>query len=511
MDNMRNEVLLSMQNIRKSFAGNPALTNANLEVAKGEVHALVGENGAGKSTILKILTGVYQHFSGEIIFDGREVKFTSTNDAQKNGISPIYQEINLVSQRTVAQNIFLGKEPTRHLLVDRRKMRDEANALLAKVGVTIDVDRALNTYSVAVQQMVAIARALSFDAKLLIMDEPTSSLHDREIDVLFSVIERLRESGVSVIFVSHKFDEIYRICDYITILRDGRTVTSAPIQNYKRIQLVADMLGKDPNEIRKRGQTAFNIQETKKEGDLILETANIRCLPKLKDVSISLKSGEVLGIAGLLGSGRSELAKAIYGALPSQSSSFRLLGSDHKPINPEKSIGSGIALVPEDRKGEGLIGVMSIKENLTLSSLKQISRFGLVSTAKENKIAETYIRLLRIKCMNMNQAVSELSGGNQQKVLLGRALALQPRILILDEPTRGVDVGAKAEIQSLISDSIREREGFATILISSEMEEILEGSNKIHVIKDGFSICDLDPTVVENSELMQYLASEVQD
>ncbi len=497
-----------MQNITKTFAGVPALENASLEVARGEVHALIGENGAGKSTILKILTGVYHHYSGAIMFEGKEVGFSSTHDAQQYGISPIYQEINLVAQRTVAQNIFLGKEPKRYLLVDRKKMRVESERLLEQVGVSIDVDKPLNTYSVATQQMVAIARALSFKSKLLIMDEPTSSLHDKEIDVLFSVIEKLKDSGVSVVFVSHKFDEIYRICDHITILRDGKTVSSAPIHEYKRINLVADMLGKDPNEIRRRGQTSFNTRKTKK-GEVLMEIRNISSLPKLKDVSLSIRAGEVLGIAGLLGSGRTELAKAIYGAEFSKSSVFRYKGKDYRPSTPEKSIAGGIALVPEDRKSEGLIGVMSIKENLTLSRLNEISRFGIINESREKEIVEEYIRLLYIKCSNMNQSVSELSGGNQQKVLLGRAMILQPNILILDEPTRGVDVGAKAEIQALISESIQRREGFATILISSEMEEILEGSNKIHVIKDGFSVRDVDPETVENSELMQYLASEI--
>jgi ribose transport system ATP-binding protein len=498
------DTLLEMSGIKKSFAGSPALSEGNLSVRRGEVHALVGQNGAGKSTMIKVLTGVYGADSGSIRFEGKDARFRSPHDAQCGGISPIYQEINLVPQRTVAENVFLGKEPKRFGLVDRRRMESDSEALLAKVGVRVDTRAPLESLSIATQQMVAIARALSFDAKLLIMDEPTSSLHDREVESLFASIRQLKASGVAVIFVSHKLDELYQICDRVTILRDGRTVATGAMGDFSRLDLVAAMLGRDPGKIRGVGQTAF-ARASRKAGEVLLETRSLSSRPLLKSASLTLRKGEILGIAGLLGSGRSEFAKALYGADRIDGGTAVLGGEPFAPASPAEALGRGIALTPEDRKTEGLVGIMSIRENMTLPLLPRLSRLGVIDKRKESGIVRKYMDLLQVKSSGPDQLVSQLSGGNQQKVLLARSLALEPSLLILDEPTRGVDVGAQAEIQALISESVDSGRG--VILISSEMEEILEGSDRVHVLRDGESVADLDPSSATHAEIMNCMAS----
>ncbi len=499
------DVVLRMRGVHKAFGGTPALVSGDLEVRRGEVHALMGQNGAGKSTLLKVLTGVYSADGGEISFSGEPVAFRSPHEAQHNGISPIYQEINLVPQRTVAENIFLAKEPRRWGLVDRRRMESDARELLRRVGVDVDVTLTLEKLSTANQQMVAIARALSFDAQLIIMDEPTSSLHDREVDTLFSVIQQLKNTGVAVIFVSHKLDELYRICDRITILRDGRTVLTSPLDQLSRLDLVATMLGREPEAVAVGGQTAFTRPADKTHGATLLRVQHGRVAPRLHDASFTVREGEIVGVAGLLGSGRTELATALYGAAAFDGGSAELDGQPFAPASPGAAIASGVAMTPEDRKTEGLVGAMSIAENISLSLLPRISRFGFVNRAREQRIVERYTSRLRVKSTGPQQLVAELSGGNQQKVLLARALALDPRLLILDEPTRGVDVGAKREIQQLISDIADIDRG--VILISSEMEEVVEGSDRIVVLRDGETIASLEARTVTNAQIMIYMAS----
>ena len=497
-----------MSGVRKAFSGTLALSQGDLTVQRGEVHALMGQNGAGKSTLIKALTGVVTPDSGTIEFDGQPVSFRSPHDAQRGGISPIYQEINLVGLRSIAENVFLGKEIKRGPFLDRRAMLEQAEQFLERVGVRADPRRPLHTVSTATQQMVAIARALSFKSKLLIMDEPTSSLHDREVDTLFEVISGLRKDGVSVIFVSHKLDELYRICDSITILRDGRTVHSGPLAELSRIELVSTMLGRAPEAIETSGQTAFvRAENPTPTTEVLLEARNIAAGGLCKDASLTLHSGEVVGVAGLLGSGRSEFGAALYGAEPRTSGEVRFNGNEFHPKDAKEGLRAGLALAPEDRKVTGLVGPMSIAENITLSILDQVSRFGVVSRRTEKRLVTEYMENLDIKASGKDQPVQQLSGGNQQKVLLARALATKPKILILDEPTRGVDVGAKREIQRLISELVAKEREVGVLMVSSEMEEIIEGSNRIMIMRDGESVAFLDSRSVTHGQLMMYMAS----
>jgi ribose transport system ATP-binding protein len=499
------DVVLRMSGIRKTFAGTAALSDGNLTVRAGEVHALMGQNGAGKSTLIKVLTGVYKADEGEIEFMGEAAQFRSPHDAQDHGISPIYQEINLVGQRTVAENIFLAREPRRFGLVDRAAMAAGARELLGRVGVEVDPNAVLDTLNTATQQMVAIARALSFDAKLIIMDEPTSSLHDREAETLFEVIRQLRDNGMAVVFVSHKLDELYRICNRITILRDGATVLESELSELSRLDLVATMLGREPEAVAEGGQTAFTRPERRSGGSTVLSIDNLAVEPRLRSASLSVRSGEILGVAGLLGAGRSEMAAGVYGTAPLAHGTVTLAGKSYTPRDARHGIASGIAMTPEDRKSQGLIGIMTISENITLSLLPRMSRFGIVDARRARLITQKFLDALGIKARDGAQLVNELSGGNQQKVLLARALALEPRLLILDEPTRGVDVGAKREIQRLISEVATADRG--VILISSEMEEIAEGSDRIQVLRDGETVAALDARTVTNAQIMIYMAS----
>ena len=406
----------------------------------------------------------------------------------------------------MAENIFLAKEPRKYGFADREAMVRGTRQLLERVGMgQTDPNSPLERLNTASQQMVAIARALSFDARLIIMDEPTSSLHDREVDTLFRVIRQLKADGVSVIFISHKLDELYRICDQITVLRDGATVLTGALSDLSRLDLVATMLGRKPEAIAAGAQTAFTRAEQRTTGETLLRAQGVASWPRLRNASLSVRSGEILGIAGLLGSGRSELASAIFGAGDLNAGTFELDGRPYRAKNPRAAIRAGVALTPEDRKTEGLVGIMSIADNMTLSILKRISRFGFISRRKERELANEYAQRLGVRMTSLDQPVKELSGGNQQKVLLARSLAVKPRLLILDEPTRGVDVGAKLEIQRIISDIADKDRG--VILISSEMEEIAEASDRIHVLRDGESVASLDARSVTNAQIMIYMAS----
>ncbi|MFD2840118.1 sugar ABC transporter ATP-binding protein [Populibacterium corticicola] len=505
---MDQEPLLHIEGLQKSFSGTTALSDACLTVYPGEVHALMGQNGAGKSTLIKTLTGIYTGDGGKIEFCGQPINFRSPYEAQRGGISTIYQEINLVGLRSVAENVFLGQEPTRFSALNRSRMDKEAKTLLARVGIDVDPRLPLARLSTAAQQMVAIARALSFRSKLVIMDEPTSSLHDREVDTLFEVIDNLRQDGVSVIFTSHKLDELYRICDKVTILRDGRTVRTSPMADISRIELVATMLGKDPRQIEASGQTAFERPKAPKPGvEPLLDVRRVSSGGLCRDAALSLHAGEVVGVAGLLGSGRSELAAAVYGMSAIDSGDMELSGTPYKPRSARDALKKRISLTPEDRKVSGLVGPMSISENITLSILDRISTFGVIRKNREEKIVAEMIDSLGVKSSGPQQPVNELSGGNQQKVLLARSLVLEPKILILDEPTRGVDVGAKAEIQRMISSMVANNRDRGVIMISSEMEEIIEGSNRIMIMRDGETVAFLDASTVTNGQLMLYMAS----
>ncbi len=497
------EPLLQMENISKSFPGVVALANARLRIAPGEVHALVGQNGAGKSTLIKILTGVYRRDSGAISFDGREIDFRSPHQAQANGVSTIYQEVNLVPFRSVAENIFMGREPRRWGLIDWRRMNREAAALLGRLGVDVDVTQPLMSFNIAIQQMVAIARAVSFKSKLVVMDEPTSSLDDREVATLFDVIRQLKADGVSVIFVSHRLDELYVICDSVTIMRDGQTVDERPMQAIGKLELVARMLGKELGEVQRTGQTGFEGGQHHAEG-VLLEASDLRRGRALKGATVSVGAGEIVGLAGLLGSGRTEVARAIFGADTVEAGAVRMAGRQVHFRSPADAIRAGIGFCSEDRKAEGVIPYMSVRENLTLAALPTLARSGIVSREQQQQIVERFIKRLGIKTAGPDQKIRELSGGNQQKVLLARWLCLNPKLLILDEPTRGIDVGAKGEIQSLINELAGN--GLGVLMISSELEELTEGSDRVVVLRDGKTVAELPHEQISQDAIMAVMA-----
>jgi galactofuranose transport system ATP-binding protein len=494
--------LLSMQNISKAFAGIPALVSASLDVAQGEVHALIGQNGAGKSTMIKILTGYVRRDMGDITFDGAAFEARSPQDAQHKGISTIYQEINLVPFRSITENICLGRESRRYGLLDWKAMHEEAQNLMARFNIDIDVRKPLFEFNTATQQMVAIARAIGFKAKLVIMDEPTSSLDEREVNVLFDVIRQLKQSGISVIFVSHKLDELYAVCDRVTIMRDGRTVKTADLKSISKLELVASMLGRDVAQVAKSA-TAFGGRHGR-VGDIVLAAKNLSAGHKVQDVSFNVRSSEIVGLAGLLGAGRTESARLVFGADPMRSGALVLDGKTITPRDPIDAIGYGIGFSSEDRKLEGIIPDMSVAENLTLALMPQLAKAGIVDEEKQRVIVEKFIKRLGIKCSGPEQRIRELSGGNQQKVLLARWLAMNPKLLILDEPTRGIDVGAKAEIQTLIKELADQ--GLGVLMISSELEEVIEGSDRVFVLREGRNVAEFNHEQLSEAAVMAAMA-----
>ena len=495
--------LLSMRRISKHFAGIAALSDASFAVAAGEVHALVGQNGAGKSTLIKILTGYYRRDSGEVTFAGRPLQAASPLHSQRAGISTIYQEINLVGHRSVAENICLGREARRFGLLDWRRMHAGAAALLARFGVTLDVRRPLHDFSTATQQMVAIARAIGFAARLVIMDEPTSSLSDRETEVLFGVIRRLRDDGVSVVFVSHKLDELYAVCDRVTIMRDGRTVRVAAMAEISRLDLVASMLGRDIGSVARQGATGFGAKADGAAGPL-LTIDELAAPPLLRGASLAVGKGEIVGLSGLLGSGRTETARVLFGADRPVAGRITLAGKPFAPHSPRDAIAAGVGFCTEDRKSEGIVPEMSVRENLTLALLPALARAGIVDEAAQLRIVQTFITRLGVRCSGPEQPIRQLSGGNQQKVLLARWLCMDPKLLILDEPTRGIDVGAKAEIQALIRGLAHA--GLGVLMISSEVEEIVEGADHAYVMRDGCTVAALRGAALTEQNVMAAMA-----
>jgi monosaccharide-transporting ATPase len=495
--------LLTVRGLSKSFAGVPALSGASLEIRRGEIHALVGQNGAGKSTLIKVLTGYYSRDSGEIVFDDSALEVTSPHQAQLHGISTIYQEINLVGYRSVTENICLGRSFRRWGLLDWLRMHRTARELLARFNIDIDVRKPLEDFPVAIQQMVAIARAVGFSSKLVIMDEPTSSLEEREVEILFGVMRQLRREGVSIIFVSHKLDELYEVCDRVTILRDGVTVRSSAMEDIDKLQLVATMLGRDVNTVRRKGQTAFGPRH-EGQHETVLGARRLSALPRVADVSIEVGKGEIVGLAGLLGSGRTDTVRLIFGADPLDSGSMSFLGKPFAPREPREAIRAGVGFCTEDRKSEGVVPDLSVGENLTLALLPGLVRGGVVDTSEQRRVIKEMIARLGIKCASIDQPIKQLSGGNQQKVLLARWLCMNPRLLVLDEPTRGIDVGAKAEIQSLVA-GLAEK-GVAVLMVSSEIEEIAEGADRAYVLRDGRTVAELTQAELNEQNLLQAMA-----
>ncbi|WP_097983612.1 sugar ABC transporter ATP-binding protein [Streptomyces sp. f150] len=499
------EPVLEARSVSKRFPGVVALDDVSFALRAGEVHALVGENGAGKSTLIKVLTGVYQSDEGEVRVSGEPVRFARPFEAQQAGISTIYQEVNLVPLMSVARNIFLGREPkNRFGLIDFPRMNRETTELLDGFGVRVDPKRPLHTLGIGTQQMVALARAVSVQAQVVIMDEPTSSLEPREVETLFRVIENLRGQGIAVLYVSHRMDELYRICDRVTVLRDGRHIHTGELAPLERMQLVSMMLGRDMAEVRRDGLTGFAAEGHDAARTPVLTATGLDRRHQLHDISVELYAGEVLGLGGLLGSGRSETAKALTGALPLDGGEITVDGKRIGRPTPAAAIRAGISMLPEDRKAEGIVPGLSVRENIVLAAMPRLSKAGIVSRAKQDRIVDIFMKRLRIKASSPEQKVGELSGGNQQKVLLARWLCLEPKVLLLDEPTRGIDVGAKAEVQSLIDELARE--GLAVLLISSDIEELIEGADRIVVLRGGAVAGELAGDEVDESRLLEVLA-----
>ena len=502
--------VLRVERVSKRFPGVHALREVDFELRPGEVHALVGENGAGKSTLIKVVTGVYQADAGVVRYRGEPVSFASPLDAQRAGISTIYQEVNLIPLMSVARNLFLNREPRRFGLVDGARMRREAEEILRDYGVEVNVARPLRSLGLGARQMVAIARAVRVStsaARVVVMDEPTSSLEQREVETLFGVVERLRAAGIAIVYVSHRLDELYRICDRVTVMRDGRVVHTSPMADIDRLTLISLMLGRDVERLRREGTTAFRAHHSGDQlddGVPVLRAQGLTSRHRIQDVSLRVRRREVVGLGGLLGAGRSETAKAVVGALRTDAGSVEIDGRRVRRNSTAAAIRAGAVMLPEDRKSEGIIPNLSVRENIVLAALPRVSRAGLVDRAKQDEIVRYFMDRLKIRASGPDQKVSELSGGNQQKVMLARWLCLNPKVLLLDEPTRGIDVGAKAEVQAVIDELAAD--GLAVVLISSDLEELIEGSDRVIVLKEGRQVGELTGADVTESVLMSTLA-----
>lgn len=497
---MRDNIILEMKNITKEFPGVKALQGVDFSVAKGEIHALMGENGAGKSTLIKILTGIYSKDSGTITFEGKDINPTTSLEAQQLGISPIYQELNLIPYLSICENIFLGREIKKGHKIDWKQTKKEAEKILNNMGIDIDVTQNLNTQSTAIQQMVSIARALAINAKLVVMDEPTSSLDKKEVKILFEVIKNLQKRNIAIIFISHKLDEVYEICDKITILKDGELEGEYMAAELPEIELISKMIGRDAKEITERPKSNY-IPDSNQVPICELEGISNY---KLRDIDLSIKKGEVIGLAGLLGSGRTEIAKTIFGADLVESGNIKVNGEEIRIKNQRDAIKEGFALCPEDRRMEGIIPNMSVRENITLVLLPKLSKLGIVNRKKQDQIVDKFIKDLGIRTPHAQQKVKNLSGGNQQKVVLARWLCTTPKMVILDEPTRGIDVGAKGEIEQIIRELAKD--GLGVLMISSEMAEVVRNSDRVAVMRDGRKIKELLGEDINQDNIMVTIA-----
>lgn len=489
MEKKEQDVILYMKDVSKSFPGVKALDQVSIEVRRGTVHGIVGENGAGKSTLMKILSGVYQKDSGTVIFDGETIKTTTPVLSMKRGLSIIYQELNLVSTMSVGENIFLGR------FSEMRGMRGthaKAKELLDSIGSTINTYKLVSELSVSEKQMVEIAKALSFDSKLIIMDEPSSSLTADEMKELVKIIHHLKEQGISIIYISHKLDEIFEFCNIVTVMRDGHVIETRPISNLTRGEMIAMMVGRTiENEYPERPQSV---------GETLMEVRSINT-NKLHNISFELKKGEILGFVGLVGAGRTEIVRAIFGADKVKGHKVLIDGKHVRIKKPKDAKRAGIALVPEDRKLQGLVLSFSVEANISMASLDKMTKFGFLNSSTEKDIAERHVKSLGVKTPSVKTKVGSLSGGNQQKCIVGRWLELNPRILIMDEPTRGIDVGAKYEIYLLMK-QIAESGG-SVILISSELPEVLNMSNRVLTICDGRITGEFNPQEATAHQIME--------
>ena len=494
--------LLEMRNIDKVFPGVRALSNVDFTLHAGEIHSLMGENGAGKSTLVKVLTGVYPKDGGTIRLNGREISPKTPKEAQEEGISTVYQEVNLCPNLTVAENIFIGREPRRFGFIDWKEVNRRSVELLQKLDVDIDVNKTLDNYPVAIQQMVAIARAVDVDAKILILDEPTSSLNEGETARLFKIVRQLQKQGMGIIFISHFLEQIYELCDHITILRNGELVGSYELAKLPRLELIARMVGKDLNDVKDMDKMA---EKSVPSEEVFIETDHAASIGQIKDVSLQIHKGEVIGFAGLLGSGRTETAEMLFGLKDVTGGQLKINGKAEKLANPMAAMKDGIAFCPEDRKLAGIIGDLTVRENIILALQAMDGMFTHLPYSEQVKLADQFIEKLRIKVSDRDQLIKNLSGGNQQKVIIARWLATHPQFLILDEPTRGIDVGTKTEIQKMAVE-LAKTEGMSVAFISSEMDEMVRTCSKLIVMRDRRKVAELTGEQVSSDGVMQAIA-----
>ncbi|MCB0179160.1 MAG: sugar ABC transporter ATP-binding protein [Anaerolineae bacterium] len=505
MAESNNKDMIVLEGISKSFPGVQALDDVAFTLKRGEIHCLMGGNGAGKSTLIKIITGVERQDTGTVLFDGQEVSIKSPQQAQMIGISPVYQEINLCTNLSVAENILIGREPRKFGAIAWKAMNNRASQQLQRLNINIDVTEPLGVYSTAIQQMVAIARALEVaETKVLILDEPTSSLDVHETEKLFEVMRKLRDEGIAIIFITHFLNQVYEISDRMTILRNGKLVGTYDTESLPMIDLVAKMIGRSLSDFSNMTQIKRASKKNIKE-DTLLQAEQLGRSKSIQPFDLELHAGEVVGLAGLLGSGRTEIANLLFGVDKPDNGTLRFKGEAIKKFSPNESIARGIGFCPEDRKAEGLVGELTVRENIILAIQANQGWFKFLSKQKQYELAERYIKLLDIKTSTADQMVKNLSGGNQQKVILARWLAINPQVLILDEPTRGVDIGAKTEIQRLVLELAEE--GKSCVFISSELEEVLRTSHRIVVLRDREKINEFGSGEADEHKIMEAIAA----
>ncbi|KFI07457.1 sugar ABC transporter ATP-binding protein [Massilia sp. BSC265] len=495
--------VLEVTGIHKQFPGVKALSDAGLRLFPGEVHTLMGQNGAGKSTLIKVLTGVYQPERGSIVLDGHTIAPTSTQDAQELGISTVYQEVNLCPNLSVAENIFIGRYPRRFGMIDWRAMRRQAAELLARLQIKVDVSKPLSHYPLAIQQMVAIARALNISSKVLILDEPTSSLDENEVQLLFSVLRSLREQGMAILFVTHFLDQTYAISDRITVMRNGEREGEYLCSALSRLALVNKMIGA-PAEAQEESGSA--CAQAGGAGETFLRTKALARKGVLNPIDLEIRKGELLGLAGLLGSGRTETARLLFGADKADSGAIEIDGRSRSFSTPRDAIGEGIGFCSEDRKHEGAILALSVRENLILALQARQGLLRAIPMRRQQELAAHYVKQLGIKTASIETPIGTLSGGNQQKVLLARWLATEPKLMILDEPTRGIDVRAKQEIMDYVTTLCRK--GMAILFISSELPEVLRASDRIVVMRDRKACGEYGRGELDDSSVLHVIAGE---
>lgn len=491
--------LLKMQDIRKSFNGVTVLHGIQFELQPGTVHALMGENGAGKSTMMKIIAGIYKADSGTVTIHDRAVEITSPTESGRLGIAMIHQELSPIPEMTVAENIFLAREPGKKFFVNYKEMYRKTKELLESLHIDVNSKAKLKNLKVADQQLVEIAKAISYNAEIIIMDEPTSAITDKEVDNLFKIIESLKKQNKGIIYISHKMDEIFQISDEITVLRDGKYVNTWAADKIDNNALIKHMVGRELNEIFPKTEVPI--------GETVLEVKDFTSENKFQNISFSLRQGEILGVAGLVGAGRTEVMNAIFGLEPPDSGIIYVRGKEEFIQKPQDAIRLGIAYVTEDRKQEGLMLQMGVGHNITLPSMKELSRGGLIKRGEEKQIVKEQIKSLRIKINHPNQLAFKLSGGNQQKVVLAKWLVREPSILILDEPTRGIDIGAKAEIYKLMIEFVAK--GNSIIMISSEMPEVMGMADRILVFSNGISNGELKREEFTQENIMRFAVANV--